>query len=64
MDYIGLVLYVNKVDKMMVGSSAHVKGSSLLLSRITVQAESNFRIAQMTNRNMERYRGITLLVFR
>ena len=49
---------------MIVGSNVHVKGSSLWLRRITVQVESNFKIAQRNSRDIEYAKGIVLLGFR
>lgn len=63
-DYIGLTLYAYKEARMIVGSSVHVKGSSLWSRRITVQAESNFKIAQRSNRGIEYPKGIVLPVRR
>lgn len=63
-DYIKLSRCMNKVARITVGSSVHVKGSSLLLSRITVQAESNFNMAKRINMGMAYSKDIELLVFR
>lgn len=63
-DYIKLALYVNKEARITVGSKVHVKGSSLLLSRITVQVESNFKITQRSNMGIANSKGSRLLVFR
>lgn len=63
-DYIKLALYVNKEARITVGSSVHVKGSSLSLSRITVQVESNFKMAQRISMGIAYSKGIELLVFR
>lgn len=63
-DCIKLALYVNKEARMIVGSNVHVKGSSLMLSRITVQAESNFKMMQRSNMGTAYSKGIELLVLR
>lgn len=63
-DYIRLALYVNREARIMVGINVHVKGSSLTLSWITVQAESNFKIAQRINMGTAYFKGIELLVLR
>ena len=59
-----LVLYVYKEARMIVGSNVHVKVNSLWLRRITVQVESDFKIAQRNSRDIEYAKGIVLLGFR